>query len=68
MRDKKTKYTPWTIPQSDWSSVLDQVNIDSDTRQELVDAIKQFDRTALNERVRAYETQVTNETMSKLVK
>ena len=67
---KKAKYTPWTIPQSDWSSILDDdvVDVECVTRQELVEALERLDSEALEIRLRAYETQVSNETMSKLVK
>jgi len=68
MTGKKAKYTPWTIPESDWTPVLEGVTIDAEMRQELADAVKQFDSTELEERLRAYDTQVSNETMSKSVK
>ncbi len=68
MIEKKTKYTPWTIPQSDWSSILDDIDIDDATRQELIEAIAHFDKSALDKRLRAYKTTVTNAMMSKLVK
>ncbi len=68
MTDKRAKFTPWTIPQSDWSPVLDDVDIGRVSRQELVEALEQSDNNALKERLRAFETQVSNETMSKLVK
>ncbi len=68
MADKKAKYTPWNIPQSSWTSMFDDIEIDSNTRQELVDAIREFDSTELDKRLRAYEIQITNETMSRLIK
>jgi len=68
MTQKKAKYTPWTIPQSDWTPVLTGVEIDEETRQELTEAVRDFDKSDLDERLRAYDTKVSNETMSKSVK
>ena len=68
MADSKAKYTPWNIPQSDWTPVLEGVEINEATRQELTDAVKNFDNTELDERLRAYDTKVSNETMSKSIK
>lgn len=68
MADNKAKYTPWNIPHEDWTPVLAGVEIDDATRQELTDAVKNFDKSELDERLRAYETKVSNETMSKSIK
>lgn len=68
MTDRKAKYTPWTIPQSDWTPVLEGVVIDEETCQELADTVKSFDRSELDERLSVFDTQVSNETMSKSVK
>lgn len=68
MTNRKVKYTPWTIPQSDWTPVLEGVVIDEETHQELTDAVKSFDRSELDKRLSVFDTQVSNETMSKSVK
>lgn len=65
---KKAEFTPWNIPQSDWTLVLEGVDIDEQTRQELTDAVRNFDRTELDERLRTFDITVSNETMSKSVK
>lgn len=68
MSDTKAKYTPWTIPQSDWTPVLAGVEINDITREELTRAIQDFDKTELDKRLSSYNIKITNETMSKLIK
>jgi len=68
MTDRKAKYTPWTIPQSDWTPVLEGVDIDDATRQELTEAVRDFDTSELDERLSAFDTSISNETMSKSIK
>lgn len=68
MTDRKAKYTPWTIPQSDWTPVLEGVDINDEVRQELSEAVKNFDRSELDKRLSAFDTSISNETMSKSIK
>lgn len=68
MTNRKAKYTPWTIPQSDWTPVLEGVDINAAVLQELTDAVNNFDRSKLDKRLRAFDTSISNETMSKSIK
>lgn len=68
MNNSKAKYTPWTIPQSDWTPVFEGVDINDEVRQELTEAVKNFDRSELDKRLRAFDTSISNETMSKSIK
>ncbi len=68
MQNKKAKYTPWTIPQTDWTPILEGIEIDEATRQELAEAVRRFDTSELDKRLRTFDTTVSNETMSKSIK
>ena len=68
MKNPKVIYTPWTIPGSDWTPVLEGVVIDEKTQQELTEAVRNFDKSELDKRLSAYDTEVSNETMSKSIK
>ena len=61
------KYTPWTIPQSKWTPLLPGIEITLEIKQELRDAINDFDGTNLNKRLEKFNTRISAETMNTVV-
>ena len=68
MTENKTKYTPWTIPKSEWShSPLQDIEISQSDKDEMISFAKKLDKARLKERLRPFNTPVTLETLYKPV-
>jgi hypothetical protein len=55
-------YTLWTKPMSDWTRVLEGLEFTETVRQEIEKAIELLDDAELDERLKPYDTPVTQET------
>ena len=68
MTESKAKYTPWTIPKSAWSySPLQDMKISPADEEELIAFAKTLDDERLKERLRPFDTPVTQETLNQPV-
>ena len=67
MAEEQTKYTLWTIPKSDWSQPMQSIETIEENREELVSLAKQLDDTRLNDRLRPFDTPVTQDTLNQSV-
>ena len=67
MAKSKAKYTLWTIPKSEWSnSPLRDIKISPADEEEMIAFAKTLDDSRLDERLRPFNTPVTQETLNKL--
>ena len=64
MAERETKYTLWTIPKSEWSQLLKGVATEEENRHELVAFAKRLDDSRLSERLRPFDTPVTQDTLN----
>lgn len=67
MAKKQKEYTLWTIPKSEWSQPPEGVDLSDKDREELVSFAKQLDDNRLKDRLRPFDTPVTQDTLSKSV-
>ena len=67
MAKKSKKYTLWTIPKSEWSQPMEGVELNKEDRDELVSFARQLDDKKLSDRLRPFDTPVTQETLNKSV-
>ena len=66
MTTSRSKYTLWTIPKSEWSQLpLPGIEISEADKQELISFAKNLDDERLKERLRPFETPVTQDTLYK---
>ena len=69
MTESKVKYTLWTIPKSEWSySPLQDMKISPADEEELIAFAKTLDDERLKERLRPFNTPVTQATLDKFIK
>ncbi len=61
-------YTLWTNPMDERTTILDNVALTDADRIELKKAVDGLDETAMEERLRPFQTPVTSETLSQSVK
>ena len=67
MGKKQAKYTLWTIPKSEWSHPLQGVEPSKDDREKLISFARDLDDNRLNDRLRPFDTPVTQDTLNKSV-
>ena len=68
MATSKAKYTLWTIPRSEWSQLpLRDIDISQADKDEMIAFAKTLDDSRLEERLRPFNTPVTQETLNKFV-
>ena len=68
MARKRAKYTLWTIPKSAWSHLpLEGIEPGPEDRNGMVLFAKQLDDKRLNDRLRPFNTPVTQDTLNKSV-
>ncbi|MBI4005734.1 MAG: hypothetical protein HY356_03600 [Gammaproteobacteria bacterium] len=67
MAKRKAEYTLWTIPKSAWSQPLKGVELSKKDQDELVSFAKQLKDERLKDRLRPFDTPVTQDTLSKSV-
>lgn len=67
MAEKQTKYTLWTIPRSEWSRPLRDLETTEEHRRVLISFAKQLDDERLNDRLRPFDTPVTQNTLNQSV-
>ena len=62
----KVKYTLWTIPKSEWSHLpLQDIEISEVDKNEMISFAKKLDDERLNDRLRPFDTPVTQDTLNK---
>ena len=67
MAKKRATHTLWTNPMGDWTRLFEGVEITEDNLNQAVNAIKEQDREDIDEKVKPFDTPVTNMTLSKSV-
>ena len=68
MSKSKVKYTLWTIPKSEWSHLpLQDIEISEADKKEMISFAKELDDERLNDRLRPFDTPVTQDTLNKSV-
>ena len=67
MAKKRATHTLWTNPMGDWTRLFEGVEITEDNLNQAVNAIKEQDREDIDEKVKPFDTPVTNKTLSKSV-
>ena len=68
MAKERAKYTLWTIPKSEWSHLPQEGTEPSDEDQNrMISFAKQLDDKRLNDRLRPYDTAITQDTLNKSV-
>ena len=68
MSKSKVKYTLWTIPKSEWSHLpLQDIEISEADKNEIISFAKELDDERLNDRLRPFDTPVTQDTLNKSV-
>jgi hypothetical protein len=67
MAKRKAKYTLWTIPKSEWSEPLKGINLSEKDRDELIKFARDLNDERLKDRLRPFDTPVTQDTLSKSV-
>lgn len=66
-RRKKSRYTVWTSPKSEWTRVFEGVEMDEKLQKKLDDKIKEYDKESDKERLSAFETQIHESSLGKSV-
>ncbi len=61
------KYTLWNMPQSEWTQVLEGVEIDAATLNEIKDIMRNHDHTDLDKRLAKFDIPVSAVTMFKVI-
>ncbi len=68
MSSSKDKYTLWTIPKSEWSHFpLHDREISEAEKQQIISFAKELNDDRLNDRLRPFDTPVTQDTLNKPV-
>lgn len=67
MAKSKAKYTLWTIPKSEWSDSLKDIELSQADKDEMLAFAKTLDDSRLDERLRPFNSPVTQETLNKSV-
>ena len=68
MSKSKAKYTLWTIPKSEWSNLpLHNKEISEAEKQRIIKFAKELKDERLNDRLRPFDTPVTQDTLNKSV-
>ena len=64
----EVKYTLWTIPKSEWSHLpLQDIEISEAEKNEMISFAKELDDERLKDRLRPFDTPVTQDTLNKSV-
>lgn len=68
MSRDKVKYTLWNIPKSEWSHLpLLDLDISEADKEEMIRFAKELDDERLNDRLRPFNTPVTQDTLNQPV-
>ncbi len=67
MTKKSERYTLWTIPKSEWSHPMRGVTLDDQDQRELIAFAKRLEDERLSDRLRPFDSPVTQDTLSKSV-
>jgi hypothetical protein len=67
MAESRRRYTLWNIPKAEWSEPFKGVQLTEEDKKELTSFAEQLDQEKLNDRLRPFDTPVTQETLSKPV-
>lgn len=68
MSKSKAKYTLWTIPKSAWSHLpLHDKEISDAEKEKIIRFAKELNDEKLNDRLRPFDTPVTQDTLNKSV-
>ena len=68
MSKNEVKYTLWTIPKSEWSQLsLHDKEISAADKQKMIEFARELKDERLNERLRPFNTPVTQDTLNKPV-
>ena len=68
MSKSKVKYTLWTIPKSEWSHLpLHDKEISDAEKEKMIRFAKELNDERLNDRLRPFDTPVTQDTLNKSV-
>ena len=67
MPKARGKYTLWNIPKSEWSEPLKDVELSAEEKKELASFAQGLDQDRLSDRLKPFDTPVTQDTLSKSV-
>jgi len=60
-------YTLWNSPMENWTNILEGVEVTNEMEQAIQRAAKHIDRDQIEDRLKPFQTPVTEKTMSQLI-